>query len=133
MRQILLLLLGLSLSFVIGCKKQKPAEAAPPSAAADAATPETPATVPPQPATPVKQQGEKLRGASVVRDDLKKKDYSRAVEGLLVLRGFAVNEEQWIEYRELSGEVGRVLAAAAPTEPNAAVALGAYRVAMYGR
>ena len=69
----------------------------------------------------------------MVRDDLKKKDYARAVEGVLVLRTFAVNEEQWMEYRELSSEVAQALVAAAKTDPNAAKALAAYNVAVYGR
>jgi|SRR5437667_8640673 len=116
-----LLLLALSLGVVAGCKKQRQAQETAPATAASS-----------QPVTPSKPT-EKLRGASVVRDDLKKKDYARAVEGLLVLRGSAVNEEQRIEYRELSSEVVQALAAAAPTDPNAAKALTAYNVAMYGR
>ncbi len=132
MTRILLLLLALSLGSVAGCKKQRQAKETPPPAAGDAPTPENPAAASSQPATPSKPT-EKLRGASVVRDDLKNKNYSKAVEGLLVLRGIAVNDEQKIEHRELSSEVLQALAAAAPTDPNAAKALAALNATMYGR
>src|SRR6266700_3271304 len=90
MTRILLLLLALSLTSAAGCKKQRQAKETAPPAAGDASAPETPAAVASQPGTP-SRPAEKLRGASVVREDLKKKDYPRAVEGLLVLRPFAVN------------------------------------------
>ena len=132
MTRILLLLLALSLDFGAGCKKQRQPKETEPSAAGEAPAPERRAAASSQPGTPV-SPAEKLRGASLVRDDLKKKDYARAVEGLLVLRPFAVNQEQWTEYRELSSEVAQALAAAAPTDPSAAKALAAYTASMYGR
>jgi hypothetical protein len=132
MAKVLLFLLAFSLGFVIGCKKQQRTDETPPSVAGDAAPPESPTTLSKRSETQVKPT-EKLRGASVVRDDLKRKDYARAVEGVVVLRAFAVNDEQWLEYRELSSEVAQALVAAAPTDPNAAKALAAYNLAMYGR
>ena len=132
MTRILLLLLALSLGSVAGCKKQRQAKETPPPAAGDAPTPESPAAASSLPATPSKAT-EKLQGASVVRDDLKNKNYAKAVEGLLVLRGFAVNDEQKIEHRELTSEVVQALAAAAPTDPNAAKARAALNATLYGR
>lgn len=125
------LLLGLSLSFVIGCKKERRTEEAAPAPAAEAPAPEKPAAK--RSETPA-QSGEKLPGASVVRDDLKNKNYSKAVEALLVLRGYAnANPEHWAEFRQLNADVARTLAAAAPTDPNAAKVLSAYNAAMAGR
>jgi len=133
MTKVPLFLLAFSLSFVICCKKQQQRTEEPaPSVAGDPATPASPATVSKRPETQVVPT-EKLRGASVVRDDLKKKDYSRAVEGLLVLRGSVVKDEQWLEYRELSSEVSQALVAAAPKDPSAAKALAAYNMTLYGR
>ena len=133
MTRALLLLLALSLGVMAGCKKQQRAKDAAPSTTGEA----PPAEIPPaasssQPLTPTRLV-EKLRGASIVRDDLKKKDYARAVEGLLALRAYAVSQEHRMEHRELSSEVVQALAAAAPTDPNAAKALTAYNVTMYGR
>src|SRR2546426_973687 len=130
MTRALLLLLALSLGIMAGCKKQQRAKDAVPSTTGEAPPPETPpAASSSQPVTPTRPV-EKLRGASVVRDDLKRKDYARAVEGLLALRAYAVNQEQWLEFRELSSEVAQALAAAAPTDPNAAKARAAYNVAI---
>lgn len=117
MAKFSLFLLAFSLSFIISCNKQQQAEQVPPPTAKDATA----------------KSPEKLPGASVVRDDLKNKNYSKAVEGLLVLRGFAANNELWAEYRELSAEVGQALATAAPTDEDAAKALAKYRLAAYGR
>jgi len=119
MAKIPLFLLAFSLSFVIGCKKQQQTEQLPASTAKDAGA-----------AAKVR---EKLPGASVVRDDLKAKNYSKAVEGLLLLRGVAANDELWAEYRALSAEVGQTLATAAQSDETAAKALTSYRLAMYGR
>ncbi len=117
MTRILWFLLAFSLGFVTGCKKQE--RTAP---ATDSAQPSAKAGA-----------REKLPGASVIRDDLKNKNYSKAVEGLLVLREFAAGGEHWAEYRELSAEVGQTLAAAAQTDADAAKALTSYRLAVYGR
>ena len=132
MTRVLLFLLAFSLSFVLGCKKQQQTKQLPPSTADEAVAPAAPAAVSKQSAAAATVR-EKLPGASVVRDDLKNKNYSKAVEGLLVLRGFAANEEQWVEYRELNAEVGQTLAADAQTDANAAKALASYRLAVYGR
>jgi hypothetical protein len=132
--KILLLLLAFSLGALAGCKKQQQAKEVPPSATEDASTPAASAAASTQRRTETPTRAvEKLRGTSIVRDDLKNKNYSKAVEGLLVLRPFAVSDEQWMEYRELSSEVAQSLAAAARTDPNAAQALTAYNLALYGR
>jgi hypothetical protein len=123
---------ALSLGLMAGCGKKQtatveeaPAEAAPVEEAA--------APAPAQAQAAEAAPAEKLPGASRVRNDLKNKNYTGAVQGLLALRGFAQGHEAWAEYRELSGEVGLALAEAAPTNPQAAQALSVYRVAMYGR
>src|ERR1043166_7627960 len=99
------LLLALLLSSVTSCKKQQQRTEEPRlSTGGDAVAPAEPKTASkPDPATAAVR--DKLPGASVVRDDLKNKNYSKAVEGLLVLRPFAVKDDQWMEYRELSSEV----------------------------
>ncbi|MEW6158425.1 MAG: hypothetical protein AB1813_13410 [Verrucomicrobiota bacterium] len=117
---------------LLGACKKKEAEEAP--AAAEEAPATEPGAAAPQAQPQAEQPAqEKLAGASSVRQDLKSKNYSRAVERLLLLRSNALSDEQWIEYRELNAEVGQVLAAAAATDQNAAAALRAYRVAMFGR
>jgi len=119
MTKIFFFLVVFSLGFVTGCKKQQQTKQLPASTAEDTA------------AAPA---ADKLPGVSVIREDLKNKNYAKAVERLLVLRGYAAaSTERWTDYRELCGEVGQVLVAAAQKDENAAQALASYRVAMYGR
>lgn len=133
MTRILSLLVAFSLGFVTGCKKQQRTEETPPSAAGDAVAPAAPVAGSKKAEEPAKSP-DKLPGASVVREDIKNKNYSKAVEALLVLRGYAnANPDQWAEFRQLSSEVAQALAAAAPTDPNAAKVLSAYNAAMSGR
>ena len=117
MARTLLFVLVFSLGLVVGCKKQQSAGALTNGAGGRGQG----------------QAGEKLPGASGIRDALKQKDYSKAVAGLLALQGTVAGDEQWTEYRQLNSEVGQALAAAAPTDSNAAQALAAYRAAVYGR
>jgi len=131
MTKILLFLVVFSLGFVASCKKQQQTKELPASTAEGTAAAPAPAVKKPEAQA---KAADKLPGASVIREDLKNKNYAKAVERLLVLRGYAaVNSERWTDYRELCGEVGQDLAAAAQTDENAAQALASYRVAMYGR
>ncbi len=133
MTKILFFLVVFSLGFVASCKKQQQTKGPPASTAEDTVAPAAPAAAVNKPEEPAKVP-DKLPGASVIREDLKNKNYAKAVERLLVLRGYAAaNSERWTDYRELSGEVGQALVAAAQTDGNAAQALASYRVAMYGR
>jgi len=155
MRTILFSVLVAFLGAATGCKKQPQTSAAHPSAEqpappTDAAAPAeqtTPAeaaapaqtptsaqqpTVAQKPQQPAAQM-DKLPGAAVIRAHLKNKDYDQAVGGLMALRGIAEgNSETWIQYRQLCGEVGSTLAAAAKTDRNAAQALANYTKVLYG-
>src|SRR6266545_1962827 len=157
MRTILFSVLVAFLGAATGCKKQQQTSAAPPSEAqpapptdaaapaeqttpAEAAAPaQTPPPAPAQQPTVAKKpqqpaaQMDKLPGAAVIRAHLKNKDYDQAVGGLMALRGIAEgNSETWIQYRQLCGEVGSTLKAAAKTDRNAAQALANYTKVLYG-
>jgi len=133
MTKILLFLAVFSLGLVASCKKQQQTKGLPTSTAEDTVAAAAPAAAVKKPEAQA-NAADKLPGASVIREDLRNKSYAKAVERLLVLRGYAAaNSERWTDYRELCGEVGQALAAAAQTDENAAQALASYRVAMYGR
>jgi len=115
---------GLTL-VVFGCKKKEQVEeTAPPPQAAAAPAP----TAAPEQAQAPRMSQEALPGAAAVRAALKKKDYSTAVSGLMMLRGPASHGGDWAEYRQLNADVGMALKEAARTDANAAQALQTYQL-----
>jgi hypothetical protein len=123
-------LLPAALIVLSGCSKKK--DSAPEAAAAPeaVAAPEQPKA---RKSGRTEAAPERLPGETDVRNALAQKDYTGAVERLMLLKDIASNEQYYIPYRELAGEVGLVLDQAAKTDPKAREALGTYRLMMYGR
>jgi len=123
-----------SLALTGGCSKKPKADAAADATAAAEAAPDAPQkkeTAPPA-QMEVKAKGS-LPGASDVRSALSSKDWVGAVERLVALKGLAVGDAAWLEYRALSNEVGEQVQEAAAKDPKAGEALGMYRANILGR
>lgn len=121
-----------------GCSKKEEAatEQAPATPAAEGDAPAVPA---PRAAAKAAEEApnpanDKLPGASGVRNDLSKKNWMGALEGLFALKQMAATAggDTWVEWRSLGGEVGGALQEASATDAEAAKALRVYAQAMYG-
>lgn len=128
-----LLLVIVSLAFAGGCNKKPKAE----TTAADTGAAEAPAAPQkkeaPAPAQmEVKTKGA-LPGAVDVRSALASKDWVGAVERLVALKGLAVGDAAWLEYRALNNEVGEQVQDASAKDPKAAEALAMFRANLTGR
>jgi hypothetical protein len=109
-----------ALACLAGCKKQE-AETAAPTAAAEAAP------------KPEHRGKELIPGESEVRANLKSKNYTEAVNGVMAMQGVLATSEQKAEWAVLFQEVRDALQDASPSDPKAAEALGTLRALRQGR
>ena len=83
------------------------------------------------PTTP--KGGEVLPGASDIREALAKKDYDRAVGGVIALQNLLSTEAQRSEYNSLFQEIRDTLIEKSPTDRKAAEAMAQLRAIRMGR